>query len=282
MHEIVWRIGDQSTAHQPKPGDADAAQQILEQGNRDFVALLEAGRSTTLDISPEALGVGDSGQAPAQVPFGAVLACADARSPVELLFNQRANDLFVVRVAGGVLSEEALGSFDFAAANLPTTQLAVCMGHTGCGAVAAAAGVYLDPPSYQALSNGRPLLSLVQNLLGPVRLAEHTLEAVYGSEVRHRAGFRDALVEMSVVTNAGLVASALATRLQHSPAADRVRTTFAVYDLASRQVGLPGAATDWAAGLAPAPSASDDFEHALREMAFGPRIHALLDDEHGR
>ena len=53
-----------------------------------------------------------------QEPFAAVLGCADARVPVEIVFGQGFNDLFVVRVAGNVLGDECLGSLDFAVSNL--------------------------------------------------------------------------------------------------------------------------------------------------------------------
>jgi hypothetical protein len=42
----------------------------------------------------------EPGVVPVQRPFAAVLGCSDARAPVETIFEQRSNDLFVVRVAG--------------------------------------------------------------------------------------------------------------------------------------------------------------------------------------
>jgi carbonic anhydrase len=36
-----------------------------------------------------------------------VLGCADARVPIELLFNEGPNELFVVRVAGNSLGSDA-------------------------------------------------------------------------------------------------------------------------------------------------------------------------------
>lgn len=69
-----------------------------------------------------------------QRPFAAILGCADARVPVEIVFAQELGNLFVVRVAGNVASPATLGSLEFAVAALGTP-LIVVLGHTRCGAV---------------------------------------------------------------------------------------------------------------------------------------------------
>ena len=53
------------------------------------------------------------------------------------MFDQGLGDLFVVRLAGNVVSPTSLGSLEFATAVLGA-QLIVVMGHERCGAVAAA------------------------------------------------------------------------------------------------------------------------------------------------
>jgi carbonic anhydrase len=75
--------------------------------------------------------------AKAQYPFAAILGCADSRVPAEIIFDQGLGDLFVVRVAGNVASDMAIGSLEYTTAVLGT-QLIVVLGHTKCGAVAAA------------------------------------------------------------------------------------------------------------------------------------------------
>ena len=72
-----------------------------------------------------------------QKPFAIILGCSDSRVPVELIFDAGIGDIFVVRVAGGVLGDHALGSIEYAALHLETPLLLV-LGHTGCGAVTAA------------------------------------------------------------------------------------------------------------------------------------------------
>ncbi|MCC5635523.1 carbonic anhydrase [Nostoc sp. CHAB 5844] len=75
--------------------------------------------------------------AKAQYPFAAILGCADSRVPAEIIFDQGLGDLFVVRVAGNVASDIAIGSLEYTTAVLGT-QLIVVLGHKNCGAVVAA------------------------------------------------------------------------------------------------------------------------------------------------
>ena len=75
--------------------------------------------------------------AKAQQPYATILGCSDSRVPPELLFDAGFGELFVVRVAGNVISPEVMGSFQYAAEHL-RTQLFVVLGHEGCGAVQAA------------------------------------------------------------------------------------------------------------------------------------------------
>ncbi|MBD2524589.1 carbonic anhydrase [Nostoc sp. FACHB-133] len=75
--------------------------------------------------------------AKAQYPFAAILGCADSRVPAEIVFDQGLGDLFVVRVAGNVVSDTVIGSLEYSATVLGS-QLIVVLGHKRCGAVAEA------------------------------------------------------------------------------------------------------------------------------------------------
>jgi carbonic anhydrase len=72
-----------------------------------------------------------------QQPYATILSCSDSRVPPELIFDAGFGELFVVRVAGNVLSPEIAGSMQYAFHHL-RTPLFVVLGHTGCGAVSAA------------------------------------------------------------------------------------------------------------------------------------------------
>jgi carbonic anhydrase len=72
-----------------------------------------------------------------QEPFAAVLACADSRVPVEMIFDQTIGRIFVTRVAGNMVTPEIIASLEYGAAVLGTKVILV-LGHSGCGAVKAA------------------------------------------------------------------------------------------------------------------------------------------------
>jgi carbonic anhydrase len=74
---------------------------------------------------------------PKQTPSAVILGCADSRVPPELVFDQGLGDLFVVRVAGNVVTPSQMGSIEFAVDSLGC-RLVVVLGHTQCGAVKAA------------------------------------------------------------------------------------------------------------------------------------------------
>jgi carbonic anhydrase len=72
-----------------------------------------------------------------QHPFAMVLGCSDSRVPPELLFDAGLGELFVVRLPGGILSDDALDSIQYATQHLGTP-LVVVLGHDDCGAIKAA------------------------------------------------------------------------------------------------------------------------------------------------
>ncbi|MEO6742331.1 MAG: carbonic anhydrase [Chthoniobacteraceae bacterium] len=72
-----------------------------------------------------------------QKPFAVVIGCADSRTAPEILFDEGLGDLFVIRLAGNIVDDAALGSIEYAIAKLGT-RLIVVLGHEKCGAVSAA------------------------------------------------------------------------------------------------------------------------------------------------
>ena len=100
----------------------------LREGNDRFVA--DAPQVRNGDRGHRAL------LAAGQEPFAIVLGCSDSRVPAELVFDQGFGDLFVIRVAGNIVSPSQVGSVEFAAARF-ATRLVVVMGHSQCGAITA-------------------------------------------------------------------------------------------------------------------------------------------------
>lgn len=71
-----------------------------------------------------------------QKPFAVIVGCSDSRVPPEVIFDQGIGDLFIIRVAGNIVDDVALGSIEYAVEHLGT-ELVVVLGHSKCGAVTA-------------------------------------------------------------------------------------------------------------------------------------------------
>jgi carbonic anhydrase len=101
----------------------------LQRGNEHFVAGDPRHPRQDVDRRTEL--------AEAQAPAAALFGCSDSRLAAEIIFDMGLGDLFVVRNAGQVISEEVLGSLEYAVAVLHVPLILV-LGHDGCGAVRAA------------------------------------------------------------------------------------------------------------------------------------------------
>jgi len=112
--------------------DADAVLVQLLDGNKRFMkGELVHPRRKPEDFVPLA-----EGQAPSTV----IVCCADSRVAPELIFDQGMGDLFVVRVAGNVITgagDSVKGSIEYAVAELDV-RLILVLGHSQCGAIKAA------------------------------------------------------------------------------------------------------------------------------------------------
>jgi len=107
---------------------AEALQQLVE-GNRRFLE----GKARNAAFCPETMAKLADGQK----PFATILGCSDSRVAPEIVFDSGLGELFIIRVAGNVVSPEIMGSIQYAAMHLETP-LFVVLGHEGCGAVHAA------------------------------------------------------------------------------------------------------------------------------------------------
>lgn len=278
MIEIRWRYDPAAEDVRHEPATADEALLMLHMGNSAF-ANLERGGEYIIPVSAAELGLGARAGDPApQTPIAVVLGCSDARVPLELIFTQSANDLFVVRLAGNILGSSCVGSIDFAIARVPSVRLVAVVGHTGCGAVTAAVDAYLDPASYLALSANLPLRRIVDTIMAAVRGADAGLHSVFGEQVGQRPGYRKSLIDTAVALHAAVTADAV-KRMFSAHLGDDLAVVFGVYDLVSRRVGLPGDYTQegsWHAGLSapPDPGAVTDFVAGVVASSY---IAQLLD-----
>jgi carbonic anhydrase len=152
---------------------ADEALARLMEGNARFLR----GESRLARASVEVL----AHLAKGQHPFAAILGCSDSRVPPELIFDAEFGDLFVIRVAGNVVSPEVWGSFQYAGTHLKT-QLFMVLGHEGCGAVQAALAAKFHGAQERSriqflLQNMLPGLDEIDPQLPPQQKLERAVES---------------------------------------------------------------------------------------------------------
>jgi carbonic anhydrase len=244
--DITYRYEARDTPVRSRPLDSDAALLRLNDGNRAFAAILEGVKENSslvqrvVPVDARDLGLlpGTAG-APEQYPFAAILGCSDARVPVELIFTEGPNDLFVIRVAGNGLGAEVLGSLKYAVDHLSRSlKLIVVLGHSGCGALAAAVDVFLNPTDYLSIVTKHSLRSILDSLLVVVQASAKRILRAFGPNVASHPGYRRALIEASIVTNAALAAHAIQQDLVTSNSTG-LRVVYGVYLLETREVWAP-------------------------------------------
>jgi carbonic anhydrase len=124
-------------------------------------------------------------------PSAIILGCSDARVPAEIVFDQGLGDLFVIRVAGNIVSPSQVGSVEFAAERMGT-RLVVVLGHTECGAIQA---------TIEALEN--PNVAASRNLLSIVDRVRPSVEGLFATDLRKdRAALTRAAVRANIRASA--------------------------------------------------------------------------------
>jgi carbonic anhydrase len=143
----------------------------LVEGNQRFVAV----NMTSFDLD---LAILRNHTSELQQPFAAVLACADSRVPVELVFDQSIGQIFVTRLAGNIATSEIIASLEYGAAVLGVKVILV-MGHSFCGAVEAALKHEKAPGQISAL---------YPHIQPAIDLAGRDLDATAKANARIQAG----------------------------------------------------------------------------------------------
>ena len=173
-----------------------------------------AGAAVPVAHSAEARAARAAGQA----PFAAILGCADSRAAPELLFNTGLGELFVVRNAGNVADTGAVGSLEYAVANLGVSLIMV-LGHERCGAADAAVAA---AQRASACPTSDWLQPLIPSALAALRAGGDVLDGTIRANIARSAA---RLAEVSPVLSAAATAG-------------RLRIVGARYDLDDEAVTL--------------------------------------------
>ncbi len=110
-----------------------------------------------------------------QNPFAVIISCSDSRVPPEIIFDQTLGALFVVRVAGNVIDEFAIGSIEYGV-DILGAKLVLVLGHSNCGAVnAALKGMKFDNHIQSVLTAIQPAIEATKGESG--NILEKTIKA---------------------------------------------------------------------------------------------------------
>ncbi|MGH9675939.1 MAG: carbonic anhydrase [Candidatus Acidiferrum sp.] len=185
--------------------EPDDALKALIEGNARFVAQ----ELTSFD---DDLHILKDNTIDKQEPFAAVLSCADSRVPIELVFDQSIGHLFVTRIAGNICTPEIIASLEFGAGVLGTKVILV-LGHSGCGAVKAAAA-------------GKAVPGQISALYAPIRPAVDRSGSDIEAAIKANAQIQAGLLQTASPVIAGLIKE------------NKIKVAAGYYNLADGRVSL--------------------------------------------
>jgi carbonic anhydrase len=184
----------------------------LMQGNARYAA----NRPNEKDFS-----AGRAERVSARYTIAAILSCSDSRVAPELAFDQGPGDVFVVRLAGNFLNDDGFASLEYAVKFLGAP-LVMVLGHTNCGAVAAAVKVVQERAE------------LPGHLPDLLKSIEPAVIAAHG---KHPSDLVAAAIEENVRLNVKRL-DADAPIMSEALAAKKIDIVGGIYDLATGKVGL--------------------------------------------
>jgi carbonic anhydrase len=195
------------------PQNPDEALTVLLDGNRRH----QEGKLELRDYSPA------EDRARVQMPFAAIISCADSRVSPTLIFDVQRGNIFSSKVAGNIIDSGTLGSTEFAVKILGV-RLVMVLGHSDCGAVKAAIEVANGSAAYPADEFGA-----IGEVVNPIVPA---LEAIEPAE---------RTVPRCISENAQAQAEDLASRgpiLKQAIDDGTIKVVAAVYDIETGSVSL--------------------------------------------
>jgi carbonic anhydrase len=171
---------------------ADEALNRLKAGNERF--------ANTKVSAGKPVAARRAATAKAQHPFAIIVGCADSRTSPEIIFDQGIGDLFVVRTAGNLVDDFALGSIEYAVEHLGS-RLIVVLGHQRCGAVQAALAGGSAPGHIEALVRAiQPAVAASKEMKGdPLTNAVHENDAEVAATIRKRAELGELASQVRIV-----------------------------------------------------------------------------------
>ena len=170
----------------------DEALNRLKAGNERFVS--------SKDSTSKPVAARRAETATGQNPFATIVGCADSRTAPEIVFDQGIGDLFVIRTAGNLVDDYALGSIEYAVEHLGV-RLIVVLGHERCGAVTAALASASAPGHINALVRDiQPAVAATKGREGDkLANAIHENDAAVAAKIRKQAQLGELSAQVRVV-----------------------------------------------------------------------------------
>lgn len=134
--------------------DPKTALKYLKEGNARFFS----GKSLNRGLVTERNKWSES-----QNPYAVILTCSDSRVAPEIIFNEPIGRLFVIRIAGNVVTDEVLGTIEFAFLSL-NVGLLLILGHESCAAI-------------ESVVSNKPAIGNISNLVQIINAAVEKIKS---------------------------------------------------------------------------------------------------------
>ena len=184
-----WTIAADPTTSSVAP---DEALSRLKAGNERF--------ATSKESASKPVAARRAETAKDQHPFAIIVGCADSRTAPEIIFDQNIGDLFVIRTAGNLVDDYALGSIEYAVDHLGA-RLIVVLGHERCGAVTAALGSASAPGHINSLVRDiQPAVAASKGKEGDsLANAIHENDAEVAAKIRKQAELGELAAQVRII-----------------------------------------------------------------------------------
>ena len=142
-------------------------------------------------------------------------------------------------------------------------------------ALTAAVDVFLNPENYLLLTTMHSLRNILDGLLVVVQASAKKIQEAFGPDVSRRSGYRQTLIEASIVTNAALAAYSLQQEFGSGDSAG-LQVVYGVYLLETRQVWAPHVGGTKEIGLTAPPRDPTEFLELSNAILQSDRIASLI------
>ena len=150
------------------------------------------------------------------------------------------------------------------------------LGHSGCGPLCAA-GEYVttNPGYYLTIAAMHSIRNILDRSLIVVQASANRLLSAFGPGVTRKPGYRQALIEASIVTNAALSAYSIQQEFVGHDLPE-LQAVYGVYVLETREVWAPRSGGIKGAGLASPPRDLAEFGALADAVVQSERIASYL------